>query len=309
MEKAIAADGGRSHIIVVGTALAMELGWLLRQPAVAFPAAFAALCLQAWALLTSQCLETAVNAASLLLWLIGHSVWMSGELIWGVPAPAGILAEIAPRVRLDKLVVLQHTKTMSCIVLFGTFGVLASFHLTRCPGLSFSSRHRHRAAGAGGSGECCPKRRNLVGGIALRTYSNLWLLPWLLMGACWGACGLRRTWDMEPGILGHLSVFGSLASIALCGDCIHRYSMKRQVAEVVHHTTHLLWVLGSLVWMIDDLFIAESAQGVVHRIAVAVLGAGFLFAAYGVHASCSASDHCASAATRERRPLLVGGKP
>lgn len=245
----------------------MDIGWVSSAPSIALPTLVLALVFQA-----ALCWRTArhcgfemAHVLALLAWIIGNGFWMCGELIWDSSKPKGILSSLdfIARAHAD----LYPPSLCICAVILWTTaaGLLLSYvflsgALTGGASLppgddeegTPTTRHKEQHMLGGALRETQPQHLHRV---PLSVYSNLFMLPWLIMDAVWVVCNYNMLVNKSVTcILTLVGVVAGLVSLLLTFQSMAKFRQIGRQSEAIQSGAEGLWVLGNMVWFLSDVW-------------------------------------------------------
>mmetsp|Transcript_66852 Transcript_66852/g.185135 ORF Transcript_66852/g.185135 Transcript_66852/m.185135 type:complete len:341 (-) Transcript_66852:122-1144(-) len=248
-----------------------DVGWVTMRPEVGIPALAVGFGLQTRILLHS-CGEMGLdfaNQMAIFCWLIGNNIWSMSEFIWEEPKPAGFLSAIDALAELDKRWYSSLMRVANVIMLAVCLSLLAVYSV-RWVFLS-CRRYRRRSPAreeelfhASSSDLLVTREGNNPNEIVtplpclpMRIYQELFIIPWLVMDTIWVHINYRSTLE-DAAMRGAWLPIGAAAgtvAIALQTDSLRRNARSglSDWTDLAVSLAELLWVLGNLVWMLEDL--------------------------------------------------------
>jgi len=257
-----------------------DVGWITMRPEVGLPALVIGFYLQTCILLRS-CGEPGVelaNEMAVLFWLVGNNIWTACEYIWEDSKPVGFLSGIKGLSHLERH---WYTRLMRVanVIMLGVCVYLLMVYLVRWALFScrrdagnstleplFVSVEGHAGDDVGPL-PCLP----------MRVYQEFFIVPWLVMDTGWEYINYRSTLGKHVSrpLLVMSTTAGALAIAVQC-DSLRRTwrSGVGGPSEVSIGAAELLWVLGNIVWMLEDVLLESGCfSGRCTSVALFIAGA------------------------------------
>lgn len=237
--------------------LLKDASWALLVAPLAWLAAASAIVSDSYVLVGSwRTLSSALLAHSfaMLAWLIGNTVWMTGEFLFDSPKPGRVMPwNEGPLLEESKSSLNAWLWTAFAILTVGLLQLLF-FYSSYVPD-SLGEQQGLLSAGARTSSESLTGKQQLVFGIITpEVYQVCFIGPWILKDLCWI---LQEPW---PGL-----VFSIIVGTIML-DCFWRYRTLRFVAL-------LFWVGGNTVWAGAEL-VGHDEHLWTRIVAAIILGVG-----------------------------------
>mmetsp|Transcript_137924 Transcript_137924/g.384644 ORF Transcript_137924/g.384644 Transcript_137924/m.384644 type:complete len:311 (-) Transcript_137924:120-1052(-) len=261
--------------------LLKDLGWVLLCPAVAFPAGFAALCLETYSITALGGVETVAeftHRLAVLLWLIGNAVWMVSELLFEPSVETGHrfpwfqkpMLGVRPDASNSLLHVAEGILAMGLSVLLVLYAWGALTLLQGDRRRPDQPEQKGQTGAQAKLGDAATEQAGadwqppLVAGlVTVRVYQWVFIGPWLAKDFFW-------TFEWLNCAL----IFGFVV-VAVIIDCIRRFGSVVFVAE-------LMWAVSNIIWIYGELGLKDAS----HRprvLAAAVLVADCLLMMFAIH--------------------------
>lgn len=244
-----------------------DFGWVTKTPEIGIPALTFAFCVQVRITLAS-CARgglSLANQTAILFWLVGSNVWTCCEFMWTDSRPAGFLAGFQTLVGLDRSWYAPLME-VACVDMLATCSSLVLMYIVRWCVLSL--RGWWREARVPLVSQTCHNAEEscetpvLLRCIPLHVYSELFLLPWLIMDTSWEYINYRMTLgDRHMSGYFIFSVAAGIIALGLQIDSLrHSWSHGRCLScgDIVGSVAEFFWVLGNIVWMVEDVLTAEG---------------------------------------------------
>jgi len=245
-----------------------DFGWITMRPEIGIPAMTVAVVLQVY--ITASRVAVGglelMTQGSVLAWLIGNVVWTGGEFLWdNGHHPAGVLQESEtisefarsykssyPDVMLVAIIIMLLTGV--ALFVFYIRHVVQWWRAERA-----AAKKLHRLSGEKfpfllvDSDAAQTEEYVFLPCIPMRIYNELFDLPWIVMDTSWALCNLSdvQGHGMPSSMIGMMALFGTL-SVSIQTDCLRRHLRDRRFSEAIVCASELCWVLGNLVWGLDD---------------------------------------------------------
>lgn len=253
---------------VVLSAVSADIVWVMAYPEMGVPCMLMALAAQVCVLLVKRGAKDSKDRIepydwALTCWIFGSSMWMFSEYMWDSDLD---VAAFADRVTgkefhdLDvafKADVLQNRQLypkimgVSCFTLWTTLLSLVGFMMVEHAARRWWADEAKVEASSSAAGRDCDE--DIVCGMPMHIYEELWFMPWLFMESCWVLNDTQMVMHLKMRPCFWFGVTGGILAMLMCGDCVRRYMDRKQHREAVLCAAHLAWVGGNLVWYVLDV--------------------------------------------------------
>mmetsp|Transcript_98281 Transcript_98281/g.306023 ORF Transcript_98281/g.306023 Transcript_98281/m.306023 type:complete len:335 (-) Transcript_98281:67-1071(-) len=264
-----------------------DIGWITKRPGIGMPALVVGFALQARILLRSrgEAVLDVANQTAIFFWLIGTNIWTVSEFLWEEGTPAGFLREVDVLANLDRG---WYPRAMGAAnaVMWGVCLSLTAVYLVHWASLSCSRRRGQARMVQGTAPLVLPGGASEAAGVdvdaeplpclPVRIYQELFIVPWLIMDTIWQHINYRSTIG-KPARGPWLPLGAAAGALAVTLQCeglrwgARSGSLKG--GDAASSLGELLWVLGNVVWMLEDLLV-EGGYFPGRCAAVALFAAG-----------------------------------
>ncbi|CAK0872751.1 unnamed protein product [Prorocentrum cordatum] len=241
-----------------------DLGWILWHPLLALSACCAGCFVLA--LITQRqaangCDFDLAVTVSALLWFVGNLLWNFIEFVLEEDEPAGFLAGVGFVRDIGDEEFETFMLTAVAMMLISLFWFILYVFVNNALVFGRCADDPEHLSAHVGSAPLRPPVTLVLCQVPFLVYMELSFIPWIIMDTSWclanaaGPTSLRvTTLLLTVGMLG-----GALA-VALEVDCARRMFARGRNYAASMYVAEMLWVLGNMVWMSEDL-IQDASRG------------------------------------------------
>lgn len=233
--------------------LSKDFGWVLLEPALAWPAAVIAIGTEGLLAISEWGHASAgvrVHTLAELSWLIGNFIWMSSELLFDTKPPT-ILPWYTGTVLEANAKAYNVGANVSLAILCFGFFLLSDYYLWHIFRHISSGQHRHKrgtilAGNPQDDTTCVPLSSQettvvVFGYIPEEIYTRMFLFPWIAKDICW-----NLDWMYSL-------VFFAILVVCIALDYVRRYGGS-------HFWAELFWFCGNAIWALSEVAVKDGSS-------------------------------------------------